>query len=313
MEPRPEFRIVTLASGIGWLHGYWAVRGGIWDALPVLQRRLATGLTDLPTGWVSHRRCYGGHFLTHSASRSRPGWCNFRGPDPGSANPWFCAVGPEKGLAQFACPVVSHLSKDGHITGWVGPDNYFSHPAATFPAHNSACVAPPIPGSTMPSAAPSSSSPKAIPELLAKRPRPAHHRFLARLWEQRVGVINYRKNVTDSLPESEFADTQVPGPSGGSFPMRLTYSGHQTAARTLASPTVAGRMFSRWSQDHLPAHLSRPPKSQNLPNLFPARSGCLNLRDLTGMTGISYAHLSRTERGLAQPRLCGAGAPGVAL
>jgi transposase-like protein len=105
----------------------------------------------------------------------------------------------------------------------------------------------------------------------------SHHSLLSRLWDQRVGVITYRKNVTDTWPETEFTQTQVPCPGGGTHAMRLavretqitagkaaplpvlevrrlTPSGHQTAiittARTLASPTVAGRMFSRWCQEN---------------------------------------------------------------
>ena len=105
----------------------------------------------------------------------------------------------------------------------------------------------------------------------------SHHSLLARLWEQRVGVITYRKNVTDTWPENEFTETQVPCPGGGTIPMRLarreteitarkaasvpilevrrlTDSGHQTAiittARSLASPAIAGRMFSRWCQEN---------------------------------------------------------------
>lgn len=105
----------------------------------------------------------------------------------------------------------------------------------------------------------------------------SHHSLLSKLWEQRVGVITYRKNVTDTWPETEFTETQVPCPGGGTLPMRLavretqisagkaaplpvlevrrlTQSGHQTAiittARTLASPAIAGRMFSRWCQEN---------------------------------------------------------------
>ena len=105
----------------------------------------------------------------------------------------------------------------------------------------------------------------------------SHHSLLSKLWEQRVGVITYRKNVTDTWPETEFTETQVPCPGGSTLPMRLavreteitagkaaplpvlevrrlTHSGHQTAiittARTLASPAIAGRMFSRWCQEN---------------------------------------------------------------
>jgi len=112
----------------------------------------------------------------------------------------------------------------------------------------------------------------------------SHHGLLSRLWEQRVGVITYRKNVTDTWPESEFSQTEVPCPGGGSHPMRLamretqitarkaaplpvlevrrlTASGHQTAiittARALASPVVAGRMFSRWCQENYFGYMMR--------------------------------------------------------
>ncbi len=105
----------------------------------------------------------------------------------------------------------------------------------------------------------------------------SHHSLLSKLWEQRVGVITYRKNVTDTWPETEFTETQVPCPGGGTIPMRLaaretqitahkaaplpvlevrrlTKSGHQTAiittARSLVSPAIAGRMFSRWCQEN---------------------------------------------------------------
>lgn len=105
----------------------------------------------------------------------------------------------------------------------------------------------------------------------------SHHGLLARLWEQRVGVITYRKNVTDTWPESEFVETEVASPGGGTHTMRLavrqskitarkaapvsvlevrriTGSGHQTSiittARTLATPAIAGRMFSRWCQEN---------------------------------------------------------------
>ena len=110
----------------------------------------------------------------------------------------------------------------------------------------------------------------------------SHHGLLARLWEQRVGVITYRKNVTETWPEDEFAEVEVACPGGGSLAMRLatreseitarnaapvpilevrrlTDSGHQTAiittARTLASPAVAGRMFSRWCQENYFAYM----------------------------------------------------------
>lgn len=105
----------------------------------------------------------------------------------------------------------------------------------------------------------------------------SHHSLLSQLWEKRIGAITYRKNVTDTWPESEFIATQVPSPGGEITAMRLatrhtritarnappiplievrrlTPSGHQTAiittARNLQSPTIAGRMFSRWCQEN---------------------------------------------------------------
>ena len=105
----------------------------------------------------------------------------------------------------------------------------------------------------------------------------SHHSLLSKLWEQRIGAITYRKAVTDTWPETEFTETQVPCPGGEATSMRLatrqtqitarkaapvpvlevrrlTPSGHQTAiittARQLASPAIAGRMFSRWCQEN---------------------------------------------------------------
>ena len=105
----------------------------------------------------------------------------------------------------------------------------------------------------------------------------SHHNLLSQLWEHRVGIITYRKNVTDTWPETEFTQTQIPCPVGGSLTMRiarretqitarkaapvpvievrrLTDSGHQTAiittARNLASPAIAGCKFSRWCQEN---------------------------------------------------------------
>jgi len=105
----------------------------------------------------------------------------------------------------------------------------------------------------------------------------SRHGLLSRLWEQRIGAITYRKAVTDTWPESEFRNTEVPCPGGAATTMRLatrqteitardapplpvlevrrlTPGGHQTAiistARLLQSPVVAGRMFSRWCQEN---------------------------------------------------------------
>jgi hypothetical protein len=102
------------------------------------------------------------------------------------------------------------------------------------------------------------------------------HSLFSKLWEWRIGAISYRKDVKDRWPESEFAESEVPVPGGGSTRMKLatrqtelsakdasmpvleirclTGTGHQTAiittARGLANPLVAGRMFSRWCQEN---------------------------------------------------------------
>lgn len=104
----------------------------------------------------------------------------------------------------------------------------------------------------------------------------ATHSLLAKLWELRVAAITYRKAVKDKWPEEEFAEVEVPLPGGeitkmhlarrsaeltagkNSLPVlevrRLTQTGHQTTiittAQRLESPTVAGRMFSRWCQEN---------------------------------------------------------------
>ena len=104
----------------------------------------------------------------------------------------------------------------------------------------------------------------------------SNHRLFSKLWEQRIGAISYRKDVKDSWLESEFQETEVPVPGGGSTRMQLasrqttlsgtdgtipvleirclSQTGHQTAiittARGLHNPVVAGRMFSRWCQEN---------------------------------------------------------------
>jgi transposase-like protein len=105
--------------------------------------------------------------------------------------------------------------------------------------------------------------------------------LLSKLWKQRIGAITYRKAVKDQWPESEFSEVEVPVPGGGSTRMqlatrqtaltggkssipvlevrRLTNNGHQTAiittAQRLKSPTIAGRMFSRWCQENYFAYM----------------------------------------------------------
>jgi hypothetical protein len=109
----------------------------------------------------------------------------------------------------------------------------------------------------------------------------ATHSLLAALWDKRVGSITYRKNVTDTWPQSEFIEAEVPVPGGASTRMmlaqreteltagkqsitvvevrRLTQTGHQTAvistARRLDATVIAGRMFSRWCQENYFAYM----------------------------------------------------------
>jgi len=109
----------------------------------------------------------------------------------------------------------------------------------------------------------------------------AHYKLLSALWEHRIGAITYRKNVTDTWPENEFKEVEIPVPGGGSTRMllaqretelradkkslpvtevrRLTPSGHQTAvicsARRLDPTVIAGRMFARWCQENFFAYM----------------------------------------------------------
>lgn len=96
--------------------------------------------------------------------------------------------------------------------------------------------------------------------------------FFERLWKQhRIAIITYRKNVKDSWSEQSFTLSEVrvldqtitmqlcekESVLGGvTFReiRRLTHSGHQTAIiitnRVISTPTAAGRMFGRWSQEN---------------------------------------------------------------
>ena len=103
----------------------------------------------------------------------------------------------------------------------------------------------------------------------------ATHSLLGQLWQQRIGVVTYRKNVKDAWAEAEFSEQEVAAPGGGTTRMtlalrqiqlgagktstpvsevrRLTETGHQTAiittAQHLGTTLIAGRMFSRWCQE----------------------------------------------------------------
>lgn len=97
-----------------------------------------------------------------------------------------------------------------------------------------------------------------------------------KLWENRIGVITYRKFVKEQWPLSEFKGLEVPGSHGESSIMqiasreitlqsggasvdalevrRLTETGHQTAvistAKRLVTDRIAGGMFTRWCQEN---------------------------------------------------------------
>ncbi len=143
-----------------------------------------------------------------------------------------------------------------------------------------------------------------VPELLASVPQqptqqeldadPMLHRFvivfdrecsnyklISQLWQQRIGVITYRKNVKDKWPVDEFVEQVVPVLGGESTKMklamrettlgsgkeiisvtevrRLTDTGHQTAiitsAKKLGNTTIASRMFARWCQENFFAYM----------------------------------------------------------
>ncbi|MDD5707847.1 MAG: hypothetical protein PHR35_18160 [Kiritimatiellae bacterium] len=109
----------------------------------------------------------------------------------------------------------------------------------------------------------------------------ATYSLLAKLWDQRVGALTYRKNVQDQWPADAFDEVEVPVPGGGSTRMRLavretevrcderalpvtevrrlTADGHQTAiictARRLDPTVMAGRMFARWCQENFFAYM----------------------------------------------------------
>jgi len=96
--------------------------------------------------------------------------------------------------------------------------------------------------------------------------------FFVRLWTNyRIAVITYRKNVKDTWPDDSFKPQSVQvlehtvnmhlcelGTQLGGYWFReirrQSQGGHQTAILTnhptLETTTVAGRMFSRWSQEN---------------------------------------------------------------
>ena len=82
----------------------------------------------------------------------------------------------------------------------------------------------------------------------------SHHSLLSKLWEQRVGVITYRKNVTDTWPETEFTETQVPCPGGGTLPMRLARRETELTARK-AAPSPCSKCAAS------PRAATKPPSS----------------------------------------------------
>ena len=109
----------------------------------------------------------------------------------------------------------------------------------------------------------------------------SNNKLISQLWEQRIGVITYRKNVKDKWPVEEFKPETVPVIGGQSTTMmlalregvlgaeghgtavaevrRLTETGHQTAiittARRLGTTTISSRMFARWCQENFFAYM----------------------------------------------------------
>jgi len=111
----------------------------------------------------------------------------------------------------------------------------------------------------------------------------SNYKLIAKLWEQRIGAITYRKNVKDKWPQDEFIEQEVPIIGGDSTKMkiamrqttlgsgkdllpvtevrRLTDTGHQTAiitsAKKLGNTTIASRMFARWCQENFFSYMMR--------------------------------------------------------
>jgi hypothetical protein len=98
--------------------------------------------------------------------------------------------------------------------------------------------------------------------------------FFKEMWKKRIACYTYRKYARDKWPESEFEDGEVVFPNGEVSKIKLaergvyfkgpkvwlreirklTETGHQTSLITTdkfhdAAP-VAGKMFSRWSQEN---------------------------------------------------------------
>jgi len=98
--------------------------------------------------------------------------------------------------------------------------------------------------------------------------------FFKAMWEKRIVCYTYRKYVQADWPESEFTEKEVVFPNGEISKMNLAEknvyhkkekitvreirklgdSGHQTALVTTDyyndAPHIAGKMFSRWSQEN---------------------------------------------------------------
>ena len=98
--------------------------------------------------------------------------------------------------------------------------------------------------------------------------------FFKEMWEKRIVCYTYRKYVQADWPESEFEEKEVFFPNGERAKMKLTErnvyykkekitvreirklgdTGHQTALVTTDyyndAPRIAGKMFSRWSQEN---------------------------------------------------------------
>ena len=121
------------------------------------------------------------------------------------------------------------------MTWFLGADNYFSHPADDSAGHRLALATLMANGHARPSQ---------IQKTLGTAPR-SLVRWRKQLDTQGAGSFYQPWGVRGSVVLNVETSAQC---------QRLLDEGHQTAiiitARTLASPTIAGRMFSRWCQEN---------------------------------------------------------------
>ena len=71
------------------------------------------------------------------------------------------------------------------------------------------------------------------------------HSLFSKLWEKRIGAISYRKNVKDRWPVSEFVETEVPNPAGGSSRMKLAFRQTKLSSKDASMPVLADLRVKR--------------------------------------------------------------------